>query len=90
MMAAIDGFGERLFLARTKKDWTQEEFASVLGIAQHTISLWETGKMCPQLRHLPALCVALGCSADYLLGLADSMSSRTQPSDVSFEDWSMP
>lgn len=48
---------------------TQEELAQKAGIAQEFISGIEKGRKRPSIEVLEKLCGALGCSADYLLGL---------------------
>jgi len=52
---------------RNKKGLTQEQLASVLGIARVTVTCWESGQNRPRIDMIPALAKALGCSADDLL-----------------------
>jgi transcriptional regulator with XRE-family HTH domain len=48
---------------------TQKQLGEKAGIAQEFISEIESGKKKPSLEVLENLCGALGCSADYLLGI---------------------
>lgn len=62
-------FYERLRDTRKDNDLSQNEIAKVLKITQQQYSLYETGKRPLPAELLPPLCLALGISADYLLGL---------------------
>jgi DNA-binding transcriptional regulator LsrR (DeoR family) len=70
------GFGERLRTLRMNASMTQEQLGARLDIDGKTVSNWERGKTAPSLIQLRALCRALDCSADELLGLVQP--SRTQ------------
>lgn len=65
-------FGRRLREAREAKTpkMTQPQLGAQVGAAKARISQWENGTHMPDLEHLAALCDALGCSADWLLGRA--------------------
>ena len=52
---------------REKKDITQQELATVLGVGQSTVAMWETGKSLPRVETLKAIAKALGCTIDELL-----------------------
>ena len=60
---------ERMKEVRTDKDIGQKELAAALGITQQQYSLYETGHRKIPGEMLGALCLFLGVSADYLLGL---------------------
>ena len=45
---------------------TQVELAVAMGVAQNSISSWETEIMLPRTRDLPRLAHVLGCSIDEL------------------------
>lgn len=64
--------GRRLAAARERKDWTQQRLATESRVGQNQISRLESGQK-PRLEiaTLAKLARALGCTADYLLGLAD-------------------
>ncbi len=62
-------FYERLRDSRKDRDIGQKELAKVLKISQQQYSLYETGKRPLPAEYLSALCLTLGVSADYLLGL---------------------
>ncbi len=49
----------------------QTEFAKKLGIKQSQISEWLSGKSKPGYDSIKAICLALGISADRVLGLKD-------------------
>lgn len=52
---------------REKKDITQQELATVLGVSQSTVAMWETNNSLPRTEKLPAIAKALGCTIDELL-----------------------
>jgi len=52
---------------REKNCLKQEELAGMLGVAQSTVSMWETGYAFPRADKLPALAKILKCTVDELL-----------------------
>lgn len=52
---------------REKKGITQQELATVLGVGQSTVAMWETNKSLPRVDTLKAIAKALGCTIDELL-----------------------
>jgi transcriptional regulator with XRE-family HTH domain len=70
-MEALPVFRERLLLARRRADLTQEELAERAGLHKTDVSKMERGRMLPTAPRLRRLCVALGVSADFLLGLVE-------------------
>ena len=61
--------GRRLKAARKEKGIKQTALANDASLSVNVISEWETGVSYPSLRGLFRVCVALGVSSDYLLGL---------------------
>jgi len=45
---------------RTKLGLTQGEFAKVLGVAMHTVSVWEQGRRVPRRAHKVRICALRG------------------------------
>ena len=45
---------------RTKLGLTQSEFAKVLGVAMHTVSVWEQGRRIPRHSHKVRICALRG------------------------------
>lgn len=45
---------------------SQGELAAELNVSQPVLSQWETGKVTPRTKDLPALAEVLGCSIDDL------------------------
>ena len=54
------------------RNLTQTAFAIAIGVKQPQVSEWLKGKAKPGYDSLKAICIAFGCTADYLLGLSDS------------------
>ena len=75
-MEALPVFRERLLLARRRADLTQEELAERAGLHKTDVSKMERGRMLPTAPRLLRLCVALGVSADFLLGLVEDKQPR--------------
>lgn len=61
--------GENIRTLRRKRDLTQEELASHLGISFQSISKWERGDGYPDINMLPALANYFGVSVDELIGM---------------------
>ena len=58
---------------REDHDKTQQEIADILGTSQTMYARYERGANEMPIRHLIALCQYYGVSADYILGLKDSI-----------------
>ncbi|WP_292594803.1 LexA family protein [Mesotoga sp. UBA5847] len=69
----VDLFGERLRKIRTERNLNQDDLAALSGVAQATISEYESGKRraAPRSDQVAKLATVLGVTADYLLGLVD-------------------
>ena len=64
---------ERLRVIRTKKGYSQMDIAEVLDMQQQRYSRYETGQNEIPVRHIITLCKFYSISADWLLGLKDTM-----------------
>ena len=62
-------FGERLALARKEKGYTQEQLASLIGIAKSTLTGYEKGNREPDILKIKKIIEILNIDADYLLGI---------------------
>jgi len=60
-------FGETIKQLRIKKDLSQKDLASMLGICNTTLSQYEKNKRAPKFETLLKLADILGVSTDYLL-----------------------
>ena len=58
---------------REDHDKTQQEIADILGTSQTMYARYERGANEMPIRHLLVLCKYYGVSADYILGLKDTM-----------------
>ena len=58
--------------ARERAGISQKELAVSMGVAQPTVSNWESGERMPMGKNLTKLAELLGCSTDYLLGKTDN------------------
>lgn len=61
-------FGEKIKVIRNARGLTQSQLAKMVGIAQLQISLYETGRVSPNLNTLEWICKALKVKASDLLG----------------------
>lgn len=64
--------GERIVLIRKLRGMTQEELSEKMGVPRTTLNNWELGVRRLHADNLPALCSALNCSSDTLLGIDNS------------------
>ena len=72
------GFGVRLASMRGYRRLSQEQLGGYVGVTKQTISGWERGRRVPDADAIVALCKALDCSADYLLGLSDELGGHVE------------
>jgi transcriptional regulator with XRE-family HTH domain len=63
--------GSRIASMRGYRQLTQGELGELVGVSKQTISGWEHDTSKPNADYIRDLCRALGCTADYLLELAD-------------------
>lgn len=66
--------GSRIASMRGYRRLTQEELGGIVGVSKQTMSGWEHDSSRPNADYLRKLCVALDCSADYLLELSEDMT----------------
>lgn len=64
-------YPERMRNLRQDNDYSQQQIADFLGIAQTTYSQYELDKRPMPIEYLVALCKYYNVSADYMLGLTD-------------------
>jgi len=69
-------FGDKVRALRQEKGLTQTQLASKLEITKSTISGYEQSIKSPSVEMLIKLCSLFNVSADYLLGLSDSMELK--------------
>ena len=65
---------KRLKSLRTERKITQKEFAQSCSICLRALNYYESGARVPDANVLIRFCKYLDVSADYLLGLSDSIS----------------
>lgn len=64
-------YGSRLRGLRERQGLTLADVGAYVGVTDSAVSKWEFGHTDPTISNLVDLCVYLGTTADYLLGLAD-------------------
>lgn len=69
--------GARIAIARKAQGLNQEQLADAVGVHKQTISRWESGKRAPNGEEIRLIVDALGCSADFVLGLSDTLEIRS-------------
>ena len=75
-MTDYEFIGGRIARARSAAKMKQVDLGAAIGVSDQTISNWEVGLRTPRADLMKKVCLTLGCSADYLLGLSDEMSPR--------------
>lgn len=68
--------GRRIAAARKLRGYTQTELADKVGVHLQTISKYERALQVPDAEVVFAICMALDVSADFLLGLSDSIGGK--------------
>lgn len=65
----MDIFEKRLREIRQERGISQVELAKIIQTTNDSVYSWEKGRSQPSIDAIRKLCVALGVSSDYLLGL---------------------
>lgn len=73
----------RLVAARKKANLTQSELGALCSCAPAAVAHWESGRRVPDTASIVKLAVALGLSADYLLGLTPEPARKRRPRQTS-------
>lgn len=73
----ISEFGSRLATSRMSANLTQAQAGEAVGIARVSWAKLEGGVHLPTTMRLKAICVLLGVSSDYLLGIARDRCAHT-------------
>lgn len=60
-------FGDKLAKLRREHNYTQEQFADLLGVSRQSVSKWESDLAYPETEKLVKICEMFNCSSDYLL-----------------------
>ena len=71
---------------RLKRNITMKQLGREIGLAESTISLYESGKRQPDATTLCKLADFFGCSADYLLGRTDIPNAYIQETPAELAD----
>lgn len=72
----MEYFGDKLKALRLEKGWTQQQLAEKVELVNASISAYEQGAKFPSVEVVIKLCSLLNTSADYLLGLSDSLDLK--------------
>lgn len=67
---------DRLIDERTKKGWTQDEVAKMIGVARSSYSNYENGNREPDFKIMNALSDIFDASIDYLTGRSNYKNER--------------
>ena len=71
MFKEIDMFSERLKATRLERGYTLKVLGRRIGMAESTVSLYESGKREPDLETIQRIADVFGVTTDYLLGRTD-------------------
>ena len=66
---------------RTKLGLTQGEFAKVLGVAMHTVSVWEQGRRTPRHNHKVRICALRGIGKRELKKMLAQPDAKPAPTE---------
>lgn len=73
--------GEKLKVAREKKNLSQNDVASVLNISRQSISKWENNRNTPDIDNLIRLCNLYDVTLDELISGYDESKNNNVPSE---------
>ena len=71
-------FGDNLKNARKQRNMSQRELAERLSVSQQTVGSWEVNRTSPPPETIAQVADILDITADFLLGITDSLDPHTQ------------
>ena len=83
-------FAHRLVSILDAQQMSQSQLATALGVSRSTVTGWIRHQKLPDAYLIHGLCVALQCSADWLLGLAQSSEKRDLSSRIRWTEHLLP
>jgi len=78
----MSNFSKRLRSLRKGRGYTQETFASAIGVQSRRYAHWEQGTYEPPLDVLVKICIRLETTSDYLLCITDDPKHEQTPGKV--------
>lgn len=82
----MSNFANRLKELRMERNLKQSEFASAMGVAANTVSIWERGVRKPEFHVLESIAAYFNVTLAYLLGETEERCSTDGLEDVKWED----
>ena len=84
----METMGQRIAKARIHMNLNQKELAKKVNIAEPTLSRYENGYREPKAGTISQIAEALGISADYILGITDTIEviNKDENMPVNIED----
>lgn len=70
--------GTRIAAMRGYRRMNQETLGGLVGVTKQTVSGWEHDRRKPDAGDIRNLCLVLGCTSDYLLGLSDDPAGHVK------------
>ena len=70
--------GTRIAAMRGYRRMSQETLGGLIGVSKQTICNWEKDYRSPDAENIRNLCLTLGCTADYLLGLVNEPTAHVR------------
>lgn len=83
-------FAERLQFLLDDRQMSQSQLAQAIGVSRSTVTGWLKYHKLPDALLVAALCRALGCSADWLLGLALQHQRQTPGGEIHWSEQPLP
>ena len=75
-MFTQNDFGKRLREFRKRRNMTQKEVATKIGVSEQALSKWENGECLPDVYNLKLLALALNVSVDCLLDTENETTEK--------------
>lgn len=72
----MDHFAQRLKQLRQEKGLSQDALGEIIGVSNHAVSTYETGKNYPEVKKFFILAEYFEVSLDYLAGWTDEREIR--------------
>lgn len=74
--------GQKIYLLRKKRGYSQEELGEMIGVSRQSISKWELDEAIPSAEHISLLCDLFSINTNYFLKAKENTHIKEYDRDI--------